>query len=216
MTRRPPPPPPRRYFNGMPLPPVRPQPPYGGPRQRFRDRRRGSGDNIAVEEPPPEERMSNEDLRTWTMAYSLSIEVYVCAERYLMNDFKACIARYIVDQFEIAGVDAAQPGVLASCKVLYDGVSSLDHLLKKVFARVGFLQSRLYKNFFEETNEFLKENPDLARLIMRETMERMEEDNKNDLPAMDRLDVLPPPPRDEYVPQGPRPRRRYDPNNVYR
>ena len=151
------------------------------------------------------------------MAYSLSINVYVCAERYLMNDFKTCIASYIVNQFEIAGVDAAQPGVLASCKTLYDGVSSHDPLLKKIFARVGFLQPRLHKKFFEETYEFLKENPELAQLMMKETMERVEEDAKNDLPAMDRL-VVPPPPRDDVTvqgPGGPGPRRRYEPN-VYR
>jgi len=148
------------------------------------------------------------------MAYSLSIEVYVCAERYLMSDFKNCIASYIVNQFEIAGVDAAQPAVLASCKTLYDGVSSLDPLLKKIFARVGFLQPRLHKKFSHETYEFLKDNPEVAQLMMKETMERVEEDSKNDLPAMDRL-IVPPPPRDDNVIQGPRPRRRYDPN-VYR
>lgn len=42
--------------------------------------------------------MSEEDLRTWSLAYELSVEVYVCADRYLMADFKACVAAYVVNR----------------------------------------------------------------------------------------------------------------------
>jgi hypothetical protein len=42
--------------------------------------------------------MSPEDLRTWSLAYTLSIDVYVCADRYLMQDFKDCISAFIVNR----------------------------------------------------------------------------------------------------------------------
>lgn len=45
-----------------------------------------------------------------------------------------------------------------------------------MFARVGFLQARLDKDFPAETAEFFQENPDLALLIMREMVERTEEE----------------------------------------
>jgi hypothetical protein len=51
-----------------------------------------------VEEPILEERMSQEDLHTWSLAYTLSIDVYVCADRYLMQDFKKCISAFIVNR----------------------------------------------------------------------------------------------------------------------
>jgi hypothetical protein len=54
---------------------------------------------VVVEEPIVEERMSHEDLRTWSLAYALSVDVYVCAERYLMQDFKTCIAAYIINRY---------------------------------------------------------------------------------------------------------------------
>jgi hypothetical protein len=169
-----------------------------------------------IEEPTLEERMSQEDLRTWSAAYTLSIEVYVCADRYLMQDLKGCIAAFIInryvtsrdfnhrsltsDSFEVAGLEAALPEVLRSCKTLYNGVSSMDPLLKKVFARVGFLQARLFKNFQEETQAFFAENPELAFLIMKEMVERREEDIKDDLPSMERYIPLggPPPPPPNY------------------
>lgn len=46
--------------------------------------------------------MSQEDIRTWSLAYSLSIDVYVCAERYLMQDFKAAIASFVVNRYVTA------------------------------------------------------------------------------------------------------------------
>ncbi|RAL63259.1 hypothetical protein DID88_004336 [Monilinia fructigena] len=198
------PPPRNRWMNGLPPPPQPmqavgrngyPQPP--GPR----DRRRGSRNNT-VDEPLAEERMSQEDLRTWSIAYSISVDVYVCAERYLMQDFKSCVAAFIVNNFEIAGSDAALPSVLNSCKALYDGVSSMDPLLKKIFARVGFLQARLWKRYPEETSRFFLENPELSTLILKEMAERREEDVKDDLPAMDRP-PLPSSPREKILQTAP-------------
>ncbi|KAJ8070268.1 hypothetical protein OCU04_000651 [Sclerotinia nivalis] len=207
------PPPRNRWMNGLP-PPPQPMPVMGrngyphppGPR----DRRRGSRNN-ALDEPPVEERMSQEDLRTWSIAYSISINVYVCAERYLMQDFKSCVAAFIVNNFEVAGSDAALPSVLNSCKTLYDGVSSMDPLLKKVFARVGFLQARLWKKYPEETSNFFMDNPELSTLILKEMAERREEDVKDDLPAMERP-PLPPLPREEIIQDY---RRLPQPNNWY-
>lgn len=134
--------------------------------------------------------------------------MYVCANKYLMQDFKAAISTFIINNFEIAGLDAALPSVLKSCKTLHDGVSPRDPLLRKIFARVGFLQARLWKKFQEETNTFYDENPKLVALIMKEMIERREEDVKDNLPAMDR--PVPPPPLvfDEiHIVDGPGPRR---------
>ncbi|TVY86400.1 hypothetical protein LAWI1_G007780 [Lachnellula willkommii] len=163
-----------------------------------------------IADPVVEDRMSPEDLRTWSYAYSLSIDVYVCANRYLMQDFKAAISAFIINNFEIAGLDAAQPSVLQSCKTLHDGVSLMDPLLRKVFARVGFLQARLWKNFREEISVFYEENPKLVAIIMKEMIERREEDVKDDLPAMDRhIPPPPPPPFEEiHIVDGPRRYRR--------
>ncbi|PVH88439.1 hypothetical protein DL98DRAFT_556062 [Cadophora sp. DSE1049] len=212
-SRNPPPPRPRHYI-GPPGPVVigrngypRPQ----QPRPRDRERRRGArppGEPVTpTEDAVPEERMSQEDIRTWSLAYSLSIEVYVCAERYLMQDFKAAISSFVVNSFEIAGVDAAIPAVLRSCQILQAGVSSMDPLLRKVFARVGFLQARLWKQFPEETQIFFTENPDLAILIMKEMVQRREEDKHDSLPPMDR--PAPPPSfgQEDVFIQGPRRRR---------
>ncbi|KAG4438137.1 hypothetical protein IFR05_006384 [Cadophora sp. M221] len=196
-TRHPPPPRPRHYI-GPPGPVVMGRNGYPRPQQprpRDRDRRRGArppGEPVTpTEDPPPEERMSQEDIRTWALAYSLSIDVYVCAERYLMQDFKVAIAAFVVNSFEVAGVEAAIPAVLQSCQILQAGVSSMDPLLRKVFARVGFLQARLWKHFPEETQIFFTENPDLAILIMKEMVQRREEDKHDSLPPMDR--PVPPP-----------------------
>jgi hypothetical protein len=210
-TRRPPPPRNHRYGPG--LPPVviaRNIQPYPPPPRPNRHRRRGSRNEVlVVEEPVFQERMSAEDLRTWAQAYSLSVEVYVCASRYLMDDFKNCISDYIINSFEIAGLDAAVPTVLHSCRALHHGVSPVDPLLKRVFARVGFLSARLSKNFPEETQSFFSENPDLTFLIMKEMIERKEEDRPDDLPPMQRHIPPPPPGPDEIYIQGRRPRDPY-------
>lgn len=154
--------------------------------------------------------MSQEDLRTWAMAYSLSVEVYVCADRFLMPDFKTCVSACIIDNFEIAGLDAALPAVLHSLKTLHAGLSPMDPLLKKVFARVGFLQARMWDNFRDETEAFFRDNMELSVVIMREMMLRREEDSKDDLPAMERP-LPPPPPRDDNFIEGPG-RRNRDPH----
>jgi hypothetical protein len=143
------------------------------------------------------------------MAYALSIEVYVCADRYLMPDFKGCVSTCIIDNFENAGLDAALPVVLQSCKTLQAGLSPMDPLVKKVFARVGFLQHRLWKNYPEETEAFFKENLELPTLIMKEMVERREEDKEDDLPAMERPLPLPLP-RDNVIIEAPG-RRNRDP-----
>ncbi|CZT47415.1 related to putative protein [Rhynchosporium secalis] len=191
------PPPPR---HPLPIPGPIPMgrngyPPPQHQRPRDRERRRGArppGGPLPIPEAlVTEEHMSQEDIRTWALAYSLSIDVYVCAERYLMLDFKAAIAAYVIDSFEIAGVEAAIPTVLQSCQTLHSGVSALDPLLKRVFARVGFLQAKLWKQFPEETQIFFTENPDLAILIMKEMVERREEDKRDVLPPMERP-VTPP------------------------
>ena len=102
-----------------------------------------------------------------------------------MSDFKGSISASIVNNFEIAGLDAAIPAVLESCRVLYAGVSLNDPLLKKVFARVGFLQARLWKNYPDETRTFFMEDAQLTTLIMKEMAERREQDI-SELPAMER------------------------------
>lgn len=154
--------------------------------------------------------MSQEDLRTWALAYTLSVEVYVCANRFLMPDFKSCVSACIIDNFEIAGLDAALPAVLYSVKTLHAGLSPMDPLLKKVFARVGFLQARLWDRFREETQNFFLDNPEMSVIIMKEMVERREEDSKDDLPAMERH-LPPPPPTDNIVVPGPGRRNRPDP-----
>lgn len=98
--------PPRRGFPPPGAGPViirngYPHPHAPGPRnrERERERRRNSRNNVVVvEEPVIEERMSQEDLRTWSLAYTLSIDVYVCADRYLMQDFKRCISNFVINR----------------------------------------------------------------------------------------------------------------------
>jgi hypothetical protein len=68
----------------------------------------------------------------------------------------------------------------------------MDPLLKKVFARVGFLQARMWKNHQEETQSFFAENPELAFLIMKEMVERREQDISEDLPASEFSPTMPP------------------------
>ncbi len=119
----------------------------------------------------------------------------------------------IANSFEVAGLEAALPAVLQSCKTLQNGVSPVDPLLKKVFSRVGFLQSRLGKNFPEETQIFFSENPEIAVLIMKEMVERMEEDRVDGLPPMEAPNRPFGPNTDEFIIQGRR--RRYDGPVIY-
>ncbi|KAJ4323464.1 hypothetical protein N0V84_004336 [Fusarium piperis] len=126
--------------------------------------------------PPPMQdhsvRIQGEDLRTWLLTYELNLDVYICANRFLMDDFRKAVMRSCVDMLETAGADAAQTEVLQLTKKLYNGVPEIDPLLKMVLARVGFLQPLLWKRAPEETSEFLVSNPELAAAILRETVMR--------------------------------------------
>lgn len=130
------------------------------------------------------------------MAYELSIDVYICANKFLLDDFKQKIARVVIDMLETAGSDAANAQVLKLCRKLYDGVSDNDPLLKMVFARIGFLQGTLWKRAPEGTNEFLVDNPEVAVLILKETVTRREDDfHGRTLPSMERPWAMPLAPR---------------------
>lgn len=62
----------------------------------------GRGEEVVIIDEPfnaMEDRMTSEDLRTWSLAYSLSIDVYVCAERYLMQDFKEAISAFVINRY---------------------------------------------------------------------------------------------------------------------
>ena len=141
------------------------------------------------------------------MAYELNIDVYICANKFLMEDFKEKIQRSTIDMLETAGADAAQPEVLHLCRKIYGGVSESDTLLKMVFARVGFLQPLLWKRAPDETSEFLITNPEVGALILRETATRREEDiNGRALPSMERQWYFPPPIIDPPYHRVPHPR----------
>lgn len=140
-------------------------------------------------------RIEGEDLRTWLMAYELNLDVYICANKFLMDDFKEAVAKSCVDMLETAGSDAAQPEVLRLCRKLYEGVSESDILLKRIFARVGFLQRLLWQRAAAETSDFLVSNPEVAALMLRETAARREEDHQGrHLPSMERSVFMPIPP----------------------
>jgi hypothetical protein len=146
--------------------------------------------------PPPdaEARITGEDMRTWLMAYELNIDVYICADRYMLDGFKEKISRVTIDMLESAGPDAAQIEVLRLCRKMYDGVGDGDPLLGMVFARVGFLQPALWKAYPEETGAFLLANPEVATLMLKETSMRREEDFSGaHLPSMERATWTMPP-----------------------
>lgn len=128
-------------------------------------------------------RIAGEDLRTWLLAYELNIDVYILANKFLLEGFKKDIARAAVDMLETAGSDAAIVEVLFLCRKLYDGLPESDPLLKMIFARVGFLQP--WRRAERETNEFLMGNPEIAPLLLREMAARREDDvNGRALPSM--------------------------------
>ncbi|KPM44721.1 hypothetical protein AK830_g1839 [Neonectria ditissima] len=139
---------------------------------------------LAANDAPP--RIEGEDMQTWLLAYELNLDVYICANRYLMDDFRNAVMRSCIDMLETAGTDAAHPRVLRLCRKLFAGVPETDPLLKMVLARVGFLQPMLWKRAPEETSEFLVENPGLAAAILRETVMRHEATSQRpDLPSME-------------------------------
>ncbi|KAH8675821.1 hypothetical protein BX600DRAFT_508025 [Xylariales sp. PMI_506] len=176
---------------------------------RHRDRHRFAS-------PPPlgptlssGNRIKGEDLRTWLITYELNLDVYICANKFLLENFKVAIARVCIDMLESAGADAAQPEVLQMCFKLYEGLPEWDALMKMIFARVGFLQPLLWRNAPQETSEFLLSHPEVSALILKETVYRREQDHGlNQLPAMERP-YLPPPLDSPYgrpPPPGHRPR----------
>lgn len=188
-----------------PITPPLPQPYVHPPDRSRRTHRRRAPDGRlipsrpgsppAVTPPPPDQgRIKGEDMRTWLMAYELNLDVYICANKFMLEDFKEKIARVAIDMLETAGSDAAQVEVLRLCRKLYDGVSDNDRLLKMVFARIGFLQPTLWRRAPQETNEFLVENPEVVALILKETSTRREDDFQGRmLPSMERPWVMPPP-----------------------
>ncbi|KAG7114594.1 hypothetical protein HYQ45_016541 [Verticillium longisporum] len=166
----------------------------GGARRGSNPAAAAAGDSIDAASKA-QGRIHGEDMRTWFQTYALSIEVYICANKFLMNDFKAAIRRRCVDMLETAGGDAATPEVLRLCAALYAGVPESDLLLKMVFARIGFLQPLLWQRTPQETSEFLIGHPDVAALVLREAALRREEDiGGQSLPSMEVAPPLGPPP----------------------
>ncbi|KAK7741496.1 hypothetical protein SLS63_001052 [Diaporthe eres] len=160
----------RRGPDGAPIPP-----------------RPGSPPPMAASPSDTEARIKGEDMRTWLIAYELNIDVYICADRYMLDGFKDKISRVTIDQLESAGPDAAQVEVLRLCRKIYDGVGDEDPLLRMVFARVGFLQPTLWKTAPQETGAFLLANPEVATLMLKETSIRRDEDvHGSHLPSMER------------------------------
>jgi hypothetical protein len=138
------------------------------------------------------DRITGEDLRSWLLTYELNLDVYICANKFLLDDFKASVARVCIDMLETAGADAAQPEVLRLCRKLYEGLPESDTLVKMIFARVGFLQSLLWRSAPQETHDFLLNHPEISTLILKETVYRREQDHGlNQLPPMERP-YLPP------------------------
>jgi hypothetical protein len=139
-----------------------------------------------------ETRISDQDLRTWLLTYELNLDIYICANKFLLDDFKLAVARACIDMLESAGADAAQADVLYLCARLYQGLPESDSLLKMIFARMGFLQPHLFRRIPKETLEFLHEHPEVSALILKEMGSRREEDHgQNHLPAMERA-LFPP------------------------
>lgn len=136
--------------------------------------------------------MSPEDVRSWLYTYSVSISVYIVAERYLLHGLKSVVHRYIVNEFETAGIQAAHPDILTECRRLFEGVGNReeDMLLKKVFARTGFLLARLWRDFPQETQSWWVEgeNAEVGARVMREMVQRRDEDEREGgvLPSMER------------------------------
>ncbi|OTB08826.1 hypothetical protein M426DRAFT_162442 [Hypoxylon sp. CI-4A] len=154
-----------------------------------------------------ESRIQGQDLQTWLLAYELNLDVYICAHKFLLADFKRAVARATVDQLESAGSSAAHARVLHLCQKLYAGLPETDPLLRMVFARVGFLSPGLWRGEPAGTAEFFHEHPEVAALMFRETVVRREEEEEEEkvvdgsaargegdrLPAMEleRPEVLP-------------------------
>lgn len=153
--------------------------------QRYLAGYAGGSQTLPSGEPAP--NIKDEDMRTWLMAYELHIDVYICANRYLMDDFSQVIMRATIDLLEAAGTDAGHPTVLQLCRRLHAGVPETDPLLKMILARVGFLQPFLWKRAPDETQDFLVHNPEIVTLMLKETVSRHTSFTTGsvDLPPMD-------------------------------
>ncbi|KAI1382220.1 hypothetical protein F4677DRAFT_19065 [Hypoxylon crocopeplum] len=156
------------------------------------------------------DRIQGQDLRTWLLAYELNIDVYICANKFLLDDFKRAVARVCIDMLETAGADAAQAEVLRLCYKLYQGLPETDALLRMVYARVGFLNPRLWRRAPDDTADFFHAHPEVSALMFRETLARREEDyggagHGDFLPAMERpVPHLGPPPPPPFTHNDPR------------
>ncbi len=174
--------------------------------RRHHGRRHMAMPHITPPPPPPDQnagdRITGEDLQTWLLAYEQNLDVYICANKFLMEDFKREVARVTIDMLETAGSDAAVPEVLRLCRKLYQGLSEVDPLLKMIFARVGFLQPVLWGRDAEDTSQFLVCHPEVAALILRETASRRQDDIGGGLlPSMERP-WFPRPPADlQFMPR---------------
>ncbi|KAI5862178.1 hypothetical protein GGS23DRAFT_597796 [Durotheca rogersii] len=137
----------------------------------------GGGGGAGAEGGGARERIqSAQDLRTWLLAYELNLDVYICANKFLLDDFKRAVARACIDMLEAAGADAAEVEVLRLCRKLYQGLPEADALLRMVFARVGFLSPRLWRRAPDATAAFFHAHPEVSALMFRETLARREED----------------------------------------
>ncbi|KAI1780002.1 hypothetical protein F4818DRAFT_161723 [Hypoxylon cercidicola] len=174
------------------------EPPRPHNRRRRPNRHRqpsppGSGNNSSGSGVDRGDRIRGQDLHTWLLAYELNIDVYICANKFLLEDFKRAVARACIDQLETAGADAAQAEVLRLCARLYEGLPESDALLRMVFARVGFLHPHLWRGSPDATAAFFHAHPEVAALMFRETLVRRELEHA-DLPAMERPALPRPPP----------------------
>lgn len=134
----------------------------------------------------PTNRIPAHEMPVWLMTFELNIDVYICAVRLLMEDFQEAVMRSVIDMLELAGTEAAHIQVLRLCERLREGVPETDALLVMVLARVGFLQSLMWRNSPVETGEFLVANPELAAAMLRETSRRHEcQDKYRNLPSME-------------------------------
>lgn len=136
--------------------------------------------------PNPHRRIRGQDMRAWLQTYSLTLHVYVCANKFLMDDFKTAVRRYCVNMLETAGADAATSEVLQLCSTLWAGVPESDALLKMVLARMCFLQPILWRRAPTETGEFLIANPEVSALMIKEAALRREVDIINGNEAANR------------------------------
>lgn len=142
------------------------------------------GHNQPAPSDQPVPNIEERDMPTWLMTYELHIDVYICAVRYLMDDFCKAIIGSTVDMLEAAGTDAAHPTVLRLCRKLYTSVPETDPLLRMILARVGFLQPTLWNRAPHETYDLLVDNPELAALMLKETALTHHATTIMDLPPM--------------------------------